>query len=1552
MYNDGKNNYEFLLMKYIQHFRGLMKTLLTKFSALIFILVLAVASAYATNNDDARIRKELPRLLGSSNQGTEFYMTFHPCWETAGKADGCKIYITSAVATRVTIEIPGKEIYIQKTTLPNDIIEISLDPGIAQCYRKTDREPPQPQRVFKGYGIIVTADDPIVCYGVTRYQYTSDGYLAIPKSGLGKSYICASYNDPCQDNGNQYLSSFTSIVGVYNKTDVKVKLGGRFSNYTPGANPLKTGDRRNERLDRGDVWLIGTMGDYSDLTGTTVEANKQVAVISGSFCAYIPIQMSACDFTSEQDLPMETWGYKYHVTRIIKRLKASIIRVFASEPNTVIYRDGNEWSLVKGVGGPEGTGYVERRAVTEGDALRPVTVSAKNRIAVEQYNSGISDDGIDSDPFQIALTPLEQYQTGFVWCTPGVLGGSSFKDNFLNLCYKSTEDGQIPDDIEFGKVSNGVINWRKLSTVIGNPGQEFVDETVTDKRKYRSLTITLEDPAGVYSLRSAEGMAGYGYGFDWCDSYGYPVSVALADLSKPDIWAPIPTYTIDCMGNVDGRVIEQPENDESLRSNMADLRLVKGESYNFTDLVYDEANFFPGETYIMDWSLKVIDIESDAKAVLAFMDRAGNDTTITIEYNRTKFSIKNRIENWGLKAYNDPAEFRDFKLINESLKPVVVDSILLLSTEKGRKWAYNGFKLDPAIYKANGGVLPGYTIQPGEELNFRVSFDPQTVAAEIIGGKNQFLDSIGIKAYWSNDVNSYCYFKYRAAVKSVTGSPCITVDRLDFGQVTVNNTKSLPFTIFNHGTAELTITGYVLPAGAPDDIYVSNDLGPVTPNNPIRIASGASAGFSVRFKPNDVKQFPDQIEFISDADVTCSSHDPILELTGEGIKPGIELVGYDWPRLRVHLPVYDDPTNPYGNKMFPYTTKAGGKTTSMTVSNTGSQEFTITSATIKNGVNPEFFIMDFNDDGIMDGPISDNLYLLIGKKVLPQELNTYPVYYDPKAIGDHTVTVVIKGEKDGYQVEGECTFRGTGIYPVGNTFDYMFTKNLPNQTAIVDPANKGYDETIQFTANNWGDFADDLTIYGVNLVNAEGNAISQVIGTPGDRLFSYDKNAITFPVVLKPGATFSFPAKYYATASSPNLGNDPYVAHVVFVTDADVTAHTSEWSGKSVSQGAIAKGFSITTCIKYEEYGVAKITNTADGTLDITSMFIRYNSVDNGAFTIVDPSPFKLAAGASKDIQVLFKNDVPGVTGADIVFVTSISAAAEVKAAIEGTTFSYPRTTTGKINGSKHDATQAYQIGFSKDPRGNATNKFTYTVEIDATSINMDEVNKETNFYVDVVYDRNFLGADFDEVKKQVKVDLGLGLNASDYVITDVKEEKLDAQFSKIAITIRNVSGQPITSKGIIELVKLNFSVFLNETTIDLKSLAERTTKIEHTVTTNETCLPLTTVSIPFAVLQEVCVQNMRLIVQNQSQFSLKDVNPNPVGANGADISYSLGFDCNTEITIFNSAGSAIAKPVDGKQTAGAHSVAIPINELASGVYFIELKAGPYVGTTRLVITK
>jgi hypothetical protein len=390
------------------------------------------------------IDKQLPMLLGSSNQGTRFYMTFHPCWQESGQNNELKIYVASAVATNVTLEIPAMQYVKRISTIPNEVFEFGLSPTTGQMYTKDDRTAPQPQQVYKGRACIVTADDPIVCYGVTRYQYTSDGYLALPVQQLGTEYIVSSFNDPSLDNGSQYLTSYTSIVAAYDKTKVEFTLGGERTNYTPGKDRLELGDKAVNSMNEGDVWLIGVNGDYNDLSGSFVKATKPVAVISGSFCAYVPIHVSACDFIISQDLPMHSWGKKYHVSVIADRLNASYIRVYASEPNTIIYQDGDQWARVNNVGGEVEQGYISRRALLEGESPRPVTISADNPISVTQYNCGQSDDGVSSDPFQMVLAPVEQYQTEAIFCTPAVHGGFPFKKNYLNICYKSTVKGVSP----------------------------------------------------------------------------------------------------------------------------------------------------------------------------------------------------------------------------------------------------------------------------------------------------------------------------------------------------------------------------------------------------------------------------------------------------------------------------------------------------------------------------------------------------------------------------------------------------------------------------------------------------------------------------------------------------------------------------------------------------------------------------------------------------------------------------------------------------------------------------------------------------------------------------------------------------------------------------------------------------------------------------------------------------------------------------------------------------------------------------------------------------
>ena len=180
-------------------------------------------STISSNDEIEQIKKDLPKMLGANNVGTDFYLTFQPCWETEGARNDLRIYISSSVETNVTLEIEGKSIKKTKKTIPNDIIEFKLNPAEGQCYQKDDVTPPETERVYPGYAIHIYSDDPIICYGVTRYQYTSDGFLALPVNSFGNEYIIASYADPTP-NVTQWLQLYKCCL--LDSTIVRFTLGG------------------------------------------------------------------------------------------------------------------------------------------------------------------------------------------------------------------------------------------------------------------------------------------------------------------------------------------------------------------------------------------------------------------------------------------------------------------------------------------------------------------------------------------------------------------------------------------------------------------------------------------------------------------------------------------------------------------------------------------------------------------------------------------------------------------------------------------------------------------------------------------------------------------------------------------------------------------------------------------------------------------------------------------------------------------------------------------------------------------------------------------------------------------------------------------------------------------------------------------------------------------------------------------------------------------------------------------------------------------------------
>jgi hypothetical protein len=570
-------------------------------------------------------------FLGNNNAGTNFYMSFLPAWPVPGGVNSIRIYVSSAVDTKVTVEVDAYGYRERKDVPANTVVEFVLPVNIAMPYTKMDRDPSPAEAVYAGKAVHVKARDPIVAYGVTRYQYSSDGFLALPVSALGKEYIIASYAD-VGDNGTsfgQYLPSEAAVVAPFNNTVVSFTLGGNSVTSTPGG--MLPGDTRTFTLDKGDVLMLSSLGQGADLSGSKIVSNKPVSVVSGNFCAYVPLGIAACDHLLEMELPTNVWGKEYVVTKIYGRQKNSFIKIMAKKPNTTVYRDGVPIGVISQAGGVSGTGFLELRVDT-GSADNHI-ISADKPISVTQFNPGQQDDNVISDPFQLVLTPQEQYLDYIVFATPGVSGSGGFTHNYLNLVIQLNNNNRIPPGFEYGVFENDSLVWRRLIDVFGTT---FDSIGTINGKAYGVKTLVLPGD-GVYHLRSPRKFAAYAYGFSDYDSYAYPAGTSMAEVYNltgvVDNQAPVPTYSQLGNGKIGGEI-----NDWNVDGSgfLANVFLQGADSHNYT-LAIDE--YIPGMDNRAKWELTVDNPAEPARAVLSFIDRAGNDTTITFEYDGIGTSV-------------------------------------------------------------------------------------------------------------------------------------------------------------------------------------------------------------------------------------------------------------------------------------------------------------------------------------------------------------------------------------------------------------------------------------------------------------------------------------------------------------------------------------------------------------------------------------------------------------------------------------------------------------------------------------------------------------------------------------------------------------------------------------------------------------------------------------------------------------------------------------------------------------------------------------------------
>ncbi|MBM2814042.1 MAG: hypothetical protein HW421_804 [Ignavibacteria bacterium] len=587
-----------------------MKTIFT-FTLTLFICLQIAATAQ---------ERELPEWLGAQNSGKEYWFTVPPSFadESGGGQNFIKVYVTSPVKTLVTLEILGKNKKFTKMSVANDVIGFDLIPGDAQTFEKTGKAAEVEEKNYPGYGIHVYAEDLLVVYVLVRFRATSDGFLAVPVSSLGKEYICGSYNtDPMFSAvWGYHLPSMCGITAAYNNTRMTFTMGGNPATTTAGG--LKPGQSTTITMNKGDVFMVSSKGDYGDLAGSKIVADKPVSVVSGNQCDNIPAGNQWCDYCVEMELPLFTWGNDYHVPSVPGRKWPSLMRVFAKEPNTIVFRDGKQIATLKNAGGIIGEAYYEGRITPMDEAQKPVVISGDKPIGVMVYNCGVQEDGYplpNSDPFWMVMTPLSQYQKGITFCTPATRGGLGFEENYLNLVFQTDANLKMPDDVMIAEVKGGKYSWMPVNQKYSGIDKQFSYDFNDKHYAVRTLILPRE---GTFKIKASQPFAAYSFGYDWCDSYGYPTAGAFKKNDPDDKECPRVAYTKNQDESVNGTVQDK---------NLSLILMLTDDSYNY-NLTYPE--FIAGDDINTTWKLDKIDTKDSARAVIAFADRCGYDTIITI----------------------------------------------------------------------------------------------------------------------------------------------------------------------------------------------------------------------------------------------------------------------------------------------------------------------------------------------------------------------------------------------------------------------------------------------------------------------------------------------------------------------------------------------------------------------------------------------------------------------------------------------------------------------------------------------------------------------------------------------------------------------------------------------------------------------------------------------------------------------------------------------------------------------------------------------------------
>lgn len=345
------------------------------------------------------------------------------------------------------------------------------------------------------------------------FSFSSDASLLLPTTAMTRNYRVVGQHGFTLPNVDNLFGSSVSVTATEPNTKVTVTLSPaatlRPSVDGAVAIPAKNGGEvlTFTLANAGDVArLLTEPGDDKDFSGSLVQADKPIQVISSVACINIPPDKGYCDHIEEIVLPAEVLGKRYviHAASAPKGTPAPYnLRVYGNKDNTTLTYNPARPSTCP-------TMLNAGQVVDCGVGAADFEVSGDNEFGVATFllgSTALDPSGADlrGDPSQTTYAALEQFRTKYVFLAP-----DDFSVNYVDITAPEQADvvlDGVPVAAPFEAVGKTGLGVYHVKLGAGQAGQHV---------------LTSKKPTGIQ-------VVGYG---DFT-SYQYPGGLNLKLVAPP-----------------------------------------------------------------------------------------------------------------------------------------------------------------------------------------------------------------------------------------------------------------------------------------------------------------------------------------------------------------------------------------------------------------------------------------------------------------------------------------------------------------------------------------------------------------------------------------------------------------------------------------------------------------------------------------------------------------------------------------------------------------------------------------------------------------------------------------------------------------------------------------------------------------------------------------------------------------------------------------------------------------------------------------------------------